>query len=1479
MKSAPLSLRRRLCRGSKKSWSASVAALAAAMLALNSSESFAANGSWQSNPSDQGVSVTINSDGSSWAVSPSLAEGDAVFLGFATGVGLGTNFSYYYAVGVGATPGSTVRFSQSPGAGTFNNSGAAINPLTVTKLPKWSVAGNWSGGVVPNGIDDAATIVTQPNMTAVLLDTDVTLGSLAVDTTTCAPHFTDSLGAPIAGTSGVSILASSRTSGLLSTLTFKRSTGTPSLTVSGGNSFLFSDSRLNSNSGPGNASAKLVVMGNQGLTIDNQNPVSAPIALNSRTLETPTSSVATFGSGQVRFGFGLDWSGFSGDLTLQQGVFQTLAGGTLNNNLSSMPMNSKVVLGTGSNTARLEIAGSNGQTVIRGLESTSASSSVINTSTVTNPAVAVPSIGLATLQVGSYGSASDNFTFAGNIGDTTNVATVASSPAIRLVKAGPGTQVLSGVNNMNATTTNAVSVAVNGGKLSLGTTGAIGTITSGQGATNVDSSIILKNGEFEISGLGVSSPRSQAFGGFLIFGTALPQTSGPDANQASQSTSFSTLTVKADPAQPATLTFGQLKPRNYGGGNTSNTNGVTMLFRGTNLGATPGAGVGTINFTTAPSVGGGILNGSGSLGTPQAPVLKGALADTSPTGTGAGFATYDPTNGVRLLSSAEKTTVASGAAYDGAAATDNIVLNLSADEAVTGHRSNTLQIANVSGASRTVSNTGTALNAANGFLFTGTDPIVVDGGKITGTVDADAEDVVFHSLNTSAAGVTLKTPIDNFSTLTLARQGWVAFNGPGNFRVEGTQTLGFVGTTTALSSFGGLAFNGTGTTTLAASVINASSFNINQGTVKLDTGAAWTNTPRLLLAPEGKFDLNGVGGNSTTNRFTDVNSAVIAAGLSLNPISGEVTNSSPTPVDLVLATATNGATNQAFFGKITGNLNLVVDKSAFNGVNTTYTYATQALANVNTYTGATNIRSGTLNVARGGLLPSTTVVTLGPAADTGATSYPNSTLQLGDANGSTTGGVRQEIAGLYATGIGAGLGTAISGNGTSAVINSSAVLSQLTLNIPTGVDNVYIGNLGVTPTANGSNSNLLALRKIGGGSFEPTGAVTAYTGGTIIQGGVFRVSSDAKLGQIGPLTGAAGSAAAPLAPQSAFANNIILDGGTLQTTTTANFVLDAKRGIGLGPTSGSTGGTGTLWVDSGVTLTYAGVIASAGNTGTQTLVKNGSGLLLLNGGNTFTGTTTVAAGSLGGTGSLASGVAVSSGAALAPGSGGVGTFTIGGGLTLGAGSSLSVDLDAPGTSDLLQVNGVVSSSGVTTVNLNGLAGAGAGTYTLVSATAPIDATKFAVGTGLSGFRGTFSSVGNNLVLTVAVGSQLSALDSWRESNFGISTNSGNAADSADPDADGLANLVEYATGTNPNAANVSPVSVALSGNFLTLTYTRVADSTLTYTVEGSSDLVTWSAVSTANNPSTGAQNLAGQVTVTDTAAPTSRRFLRLKVSY
>jgi hypothetical protein len=95
---------------------------------------------------------------------------------------------------------------------------------------------------------------------------------------------------------------------------------------------------------------------------------------------------------------------------------------------------------------------------------------------------------------------------------------------------------------------------------------------------------------------------------------------------------------------------------------------------------------------------------------------------------------------------------------------------------------------------------------------------------------------------------------------------------------------------------------------------------------------------------------------------------------------------------------------------------------------------------------------------------------------------------------------------------------------------------------------------------------------------------------------------------------------------------------------------------------------------------------------------------------------------------------------------------------------------------------------------------------------------------------------------------------------------------ADFDGDGVANLIEHALGTDPVSAgdHALPVVGVQPDGRLTLTFTR-ARADLTYVVEGSSDLVTWSPVAT--NPGTVGQS----VTVADTTTA-SRRFLRLRVS-
>lgn len=140
---------------------------------------------------------------------------------------------------------------------------------------------------------------------------------------------------------------------------------------------------------------------------------------------------------------------------------------------------------------------------------------------------------------------------------------------------------------------------------------------------------------------------------------------------------------------------------------------------------------------------------------------------------------------------------------------------------------------------------------------------------------------------------------------------------------------------------------------------------------------------------------------------------------------------------------------------------------------------------------------------------------------------------------------------------------------------------------------------------------------------------------------------------------------------------------------------------------------------------------------------------------------------------------------------------------------------------------------------------------------------------------------SNEVSATPVAVVYTSLQNWRFEQFGVYDDTANvlAGDTEDFDGDGQVNILEYALGTDPKVPNASPVVVARSGNFLTLTYPRraVADLALTYTVQGSGDLAT------AFTAGTGATaNVGSTYTYTDdvnVSASGVRRFLRLSVSY
>ena len=258
----------------------------------------------------------------------------------------------------------------------------------------------------------------------------------------------------------------------------------------------------------------------------------------------------------------------------------------------------------------------------------------------------------------------------------------------------------------------------------------------------------------------------------------------------------------------------------------------------------------------------------------------------------------------------------------------------------------------------------------------------------------------------------------------------------------------------------------------------------------------------------------------------------------------------------------------------------------------------------------------------------------------------------------------------------------------------------LTLTGPQSVIRVGDGTNGgsvYTATIDAAITGTTQLVKTDLGRLELTGT-NSYTGGTAINGGTLRIANDANLG--------------------AAAGGLSFNGGTLSTASD----LSSARAIVLA-------GQGVLATDAGTTLTLTGGITGTGllgKTGTGSLVLAGTGshsggidavqgMLLVNGNYAAaTGPVTIRGGAaIGGTGTIGGDVSLAG--TLTPGSGGAGTLTINGSLTIGQTATLAYEFGQAnvaggGLNDLVNVTGNLTLDGTINVTVPAGGNFSAGIY-------------------------------------------------------------------------------------------------------------------------------------------------------------------------
>ena len=615
------------------------------------------------------------------------------------------------------------------------------------------------------------------------------------------------------------------------------------------------------------------------------------------------------------------------------------------------------------------------------------------------------------------------------------------------------------------------------------------------------------------------------------------------------------------------------------------TNGNDAVFGATGVGTITNAGVTAhnITFNTAGyTISGGVLSLSGAT-----PTITTAAAATissvisGPAGLAkAGAATLTlsgANNYTGGTSISAGTLLLSGA---GTLGDTGNTLSITGGTLDLGNTNQTVAATTLSGNTTIQSTGGTKTLSTGGVTVNGSNNTIASSAIVTGAV----------GLNPGAA---------------LADNGSLT----GNLTV-GSGTLTGSGSVTGTTGVTGGTINGSGLTLTGVTTFNGAG-NTLGGSVNSTNGVTLASGAALALNAAlsgnltvGNGTITGIGsvtGTTSVTGGTLNGTGLVLTGVTTfnglgNTLSGTMTSISGVTMNAGAALAVNGVLggnltvgNGTLTGTGTVNGTTGVTGGTINGSGLT-------LTGVTTFNGAGNTLGGSVNSTNGVTLASGAALALN-AALSGNLTVGNGTITgIGSVTGTTsvTGGTLNGT-GLVLTGVTTfnGLGNTLSGTMTS--------ISGVTM------------NAGAALALNGALTGTLA---VGNGTLTGTGG--SVSGATTLNGGTINLTSgtlSSTLGVTGGNWNGAGSVTGAVTSSS----------GTFTIGAGANLTANG----GLNVTGGGIAGTGTITGNvnytSSTSSTFGGGIAGAG----KTLTMNGTGATLtLTGSSTYTGTTTISAGTL-----------------------------------------------------------------------------------------------------------------------------------------------------------------------------------------------------------------------------------------------------------